>query len=288
MDYREYIVKTIGYIEENLCENLDLSGIARTAGYSAYHFARLFKKETKLTPGDYIRKRRLTEIIKRMNESNRPASEIAFEYGFNSKENFVRAFKSEHAILPTEYRAAKNSLKLYEALRLGPDITGLKLEPDILTLEPFALAVYPSDEDYIPNFWNKYNGKGLSKVLSGGLVCEDYGVNTWNDDKKRLDYYTGIREEKAFGDVSGAVKLFIPGGPYAVFATPPTTHYHFVNTIHQTWDYIFCAWFPQSAYRVDGGAPYQFESYTEESRTYSEKIYIPVQIKEKVRKIYQP
>lgn len=39
-------------------------------------------------------------------------------YGFNSKENFMRAFKREHHILPTEYRSAENSLKLYEKYRL--------------------------------------------------------------------------------------------------------------------------------------------------------------------------
>jgi len=38
--------------------------------------------------------------------SNRYVSEVAFEYGFNSKENFLRAFKSEHHILPTEYKLA--------------------------------------------------------------------------------------------------------------------------------------------------------------------------------------
>jgi AraC family transcriptional regulator len=35
-----------------------------------------------------------------------PVSEMAFEYGFNSKENFTRAFISEHHILPTEYSKA--------------------------------------------------------------------------------------------------------------------------------------------------------------------------------------
>lgn len=278
MDYREQIIKTIGYIEKNLRGELDLSALAREAGYSEYHFARVFREVTCLTPADYIRKRRLTEIIKRMVESGRPCSDIAFEYGFNSKENFLRAFRSEHRILPTEYRTAKNSLKLYEALTF--ETLPFEVRPEIITLAPFILTVYQSDEAYPPNFWNKYNGKGWSKILSGGSVWEDYGVNTWNAAENEVDYFIGIRKENALGDTAGTVELSIPGGLYAVFATPPTTHYHFVNAIHRAWRYILNDWMPQSAYRVDGGRPYQFESYIEESRTYSEKIHIPVKARD--------
>ncbi len=280
MDYREHIIKAISYIEENLRGELDLSALARKAGYSEYHFARVFREATKLTPADYIRKRRLTEIIKRMDETGRPSSEIAFEYGFNSKENFVRAFKSEHNILPTEYRSTQNSLKLYEALNLDFEKPDFELKPEILTLRPFVLTVYKSDEDYPPNFWNKYNGKKWSKILSGGSVCEDYGVNTWNIDENKLDYFIGIRKENALGETAGTVELTVPGGLYAVFETPPTTHYNFVNAIHRSWCYIFNVWMPQSQYRTAAGFKYQFESYVEESRTYSERIYIPVERKD--------
>ena len=39
--------------------------------------------------------------------------ETAIEYGFNSKENFTRVFKAEHGFLPSEYKFAGNSLKLF-------------------------------------------------------------------------------------------------------------------------------------------------------------------------------
>jgi len=268
MDYREHIQKAIDYIEENLKYDISLSDCAKAAGYSTYHFARIFREVTKLTPADYIRKRRLTEIIKNMT-GGRNFSDIAFEYGFNSKENFTRAFKAEHHVLPGEYKAAKNSLKLYEKLTL--DVKPFHIVPEIIRLESFSLTVFKSDEDYPPHFWNRYNCKKLSKRLTGGEVCDDYGVSVFNGS---LDYYIGVRTENAKGDISGTVNIIIPGGMYAVFTTPPSNTYDFVNTIHETWRFIHSVWLPESGY-VIRNTP-EFEVYNEQSRSFQEKIFIPI------------
>lgn len=271
MEYKSHIIRAIEYIEENLKNEISLSCCARVSGYSNYHFIRVFKEATGLTPADYIRKRRLTEIIKHLRQ-DKSISETAFEYGFNSKENFTRAFITEHHILPTEYKTALNSLKLYEAISFETEPFSVK--PTIMQLEPFVLSVYKSNESYQPNFWNKYNSRKWSKKLSGGAVCEDYGVCSWNDTANKLDYYIGIRKENAVGDLTGTTELTINGGLYAVFATPKTSHYDFVNTIHRTWSYINCVWLPDSGYKKTG--EYEFESYVEESRTFSERIYIKI------------
>lgn len=275
MDYRQHIQRVIAYIEENLTADMDNVSLAAIAGYSEYHFLRLFKEVVKMTPMDYIRKRRLTEIVKQMMNSNRSASDIAFEYGFNSKENFTRAFKSEHKILPTEFRTTKNSLKLYERIRFEEN--EWRLEPRIITLPCFELVTYQSDEGLPPRFWNKYNAKKWSLKLSGGEVVEDFGVSVWNSERNQLDYFIGIQKDKAHGDLSGTITLNITGGLYALFETPAATHFDFVSTIHQTWDYIYDVWLPASSYcKADG---YEFESYLEDSRTFSEKIYIPIREK---------
>ncbi|CDR30783.1 Multiple antibiotic resistance protein marA [Acholeplasma oculi] len=275
MDYKEHITKTIDYIEQNLTNEIDLTTCAKTCGYSEYHFLRVFKEVTGLTPADYIRKRRLSEIAKRISSDAEPISEIAFLYGFNSKENFTRAFKTEHHILPTEYKFAQNSLKLYEPLSF--EIKQFCVKPEIITIQSFSLTVYKSDENYPPNFWNKYNSKKLSYRLSGQKTCEDFGVNIWNHTEKRLDYFIGIQTENAIGDISGTQEIKIIGGLYAVFQTPKTNHANFINTINSTWEYINTVWLPQSCYKRTGN--YELESYIEESRVFSEKIYIPIELK---------
>ncbi len=272
MDYREHIQAALEYIEANLTDDIDIALLAKAAGYSEYHFLRIFKDAVNLTPWDYIRKRRLSEIACRMMESHKPASDIAFEYGFNSKENFTRAFKKEHGILPTEFRLSQNSLKLYPALKLAAPV--MSLQPEITMLHPFRLITYPCDERLPTTFWNKYNAGKLSLRLSGGRIVEDFGVSIWNREKNKLDYYIGIPETEACGDLAGTVPIPIAGGRYAMFETPPSTHADFVNTIHRTWDYIGRVWLPGNGYKRTGGP--EFEKYTEISRCFSEQIFIPI------------
>lgn len=274
MDYREHIERVIDFIEENLQCDINLADCARVSGYSPYHFLRIFRDVVGVTPADYIRKRRISEISKEIMRGNRCISPIAFQYGFNSKENFVRAFKMEHHILPTEYKEAQNSLKLYERFRF--ESRDFSVIPRIVEIRPFYLTVYECDEEIVPNFWNKYNARGMSLKLSGGREVWDYGVSSWNYEENRLDYYIGIQSEYAAGDIQGTQELCIPGGLYAVFSTPAATQDTFVPQIHRTWDYIK-EWFLDSQYIRKSG--YEFECYCEKSRLFSEDIYIPLERK---------
>ncbi len=273
MDYREHIEKVIDYIEENLQCEISLVDCARISGYSPYHFLRVFRAVVGLTPADYIRKRRISEISREIMQGNQWISSVAFRYGFNSKENFVRAFKMEHHILPTEYKAAQNSLKLYERFRF--EEKGFSLTPQIREIRPLSLTVYKCDEDFVPNFWNKYNVRGLSQKLSGGREVRDYGVSSWNCEENKLDYYIGIKSEYAAGDIRGTLEISIAGGLYAIFSTPAATQDLFVTLIHKTWDYINGCWLPSCGYKRKNA--FEFECYYEKSRLFSEDIYIPLE-----------
>lgn len=284
LDYRESMQRVVDYIEENLslCDMLTTERLADVAGYSKYHFVRIFVETTGFIPADYIRKRRLSEIAGRLDGHTGSIAELAFAYGFNSKENFVRAFKAEHRVLPTEYRKMQNSLRLYPKFRFEkwgdvPDERFLP-EPVFCELAPFSLTVFESDEAFPPHFWNQYNCKGLSARLSGGRAVPDYGVSDWDAKENRLRYYIGIRTADACGDTAGTKQLSVSGGTYAVFATKPAGHFDFVDTIQATWEYINTRWLAKSGYVRTGG--YEFETYVEASRMYSEEIYIPVRRQE--------
>ena len=58
MNYKEHNEYSLDYIESNLKAELKLTDLAKAAGYSEYHFLRVFKQVLRLTPADYIRKRR--------------------------------------------------------------------------------------------------------------------------------------------------------------------------------------------------------------------------------------
>ncbi|MGM9624252.1 MAG: helix-turn-helix domain-containing protein [Eubacteriales bacterium] len=277
-EYRTPLSGVITYIEAHLRDDkpgvLDNRTLSQLAGYSEFHFLRIFRKIIGLTPADYIRKRRLTEIVHAIGDPHSGSiSDTAFSYGFNSKENFTRAFKNEHHILPTEFRSVKCSLRLYEAYSFDRDFR----QPQVSLgfSEPFSLTVYQSDEAFPPHFWNRYNAEGRSLKLSGGQITEDYGAMRWNPEKHGLDYYIGIRTDEVRGDARGTEQLAIAGGLYAMFDTAPATQYDFVETIRKTWDWIYQIWLPKNGYRRRCG--YELEGYTEASRKYTERIYVPIE-----------
>jgi AraC family transcriptional regulator len=264
------VKQALEYIERNITQDVSVGALARETGYSKYHFLRLFKAATGLTPAVYIRKRRLSEIARAIGGDHRPASDIAFSFGFNSKENFTRAFKSEHRVTLSEHIASGNSLDLL----LDTPPLDTPADPKFVILPELPLVVYACDEERPSQFWNKYNCRKLSQRLSGGAVVEDFGVGRRDELTGHLDYWIGIRESEANGDTDDTVKLTVPGGLYAIFTTIPATQDDFVNAIHRTWEYINTVWLPRSGFRHTGG--YEMESYVEDSRTYSERIYIPI------------
>ncbi len=271
---KTHIQRVLTYIEEHLKDDslLNNFALAKIAGYSEYHFLRIFRDHVQLTPADYIRKRRITEIVKHIGETDTAISDIAFEYGFNSRENFTRAFKSEHKILPTEFKAANCSLRLFEPFRFDEAFPHPNVS--ICYLEGFSLTAYPFEDSFAPDCWNKYNTEKRSLLLSGNNETEDYGAMMWNFQKNKLDYYIGIKTQFAKGNTEGTVELNIDGGLYAVFETASSTQHTFVDIVRKTWDWINNAWLSENGYDRRHG--FEFESYTESSQTFSETIYIPI------------
>ena len=270
---RDAVDRVLSFVEDNLRtdEALTNASLARIAGYSEFHFIRLFREAVRLTPADYVRKRRITEIVRSACGESRSFSDAAFEWGFNSRENFTRAFRKEHGILPTEFRSADCSLRLYEPFsfdRRDPDP-----EVSLAHLAPFSLTAYPFGVDFAPRSWNRYNAEKRSARLSGGRTVPDYGVMIRRPDG-RLDYSIGIRTEDARGDTEGTVHIETGGGIHAVFRTPPAGQHDFVEGIQRTWNWIYDVWMKKNGFRRGEG--YEFERYTESSRVYYEEIFVPL------------
>ena len=93
------------YIKEHLQEPMTSSDIAKSVGYSQYHAARLFKKETGLFPFEYIRRERLIQSAHalRNGKSKPKVLDIALDFVFDSHEGFTRAFANAFGITPKMY-----------------------------------------------------------------------------------------------------------------------------------------------------------------------------------------
>ena len=110
--YHDHLQRSLRYIEKNLLGGLSLEDCAKAAGYSAYHFHRVFRMVLGVTPGVYIRLRRLAIAADLMAKSGMNLDSVAEASGFSCKEVLIRAFQREHGISPSSYREAQNCLRL--------------------------------------------------------------------------------------------------------------------------------------------------------------------------------
>lgn len=108
--YCESTFKAIIYIQNNIEENIDLSDIAKEAGYSLYHFHRIFKKVIGESLKSYIRRIRLENAAFSLQIQNKSIIDIALDSGFYTPETFSKAFNKYFGKLPSKY---KNEVSLY-------------------------------------------------------------------------------------------------------------------------------------------------------------------------------
>ncbi|WP_203361813.1 AraC family transcriptional regulator [Bacillus sp. REN10] len=104
MNYQPVLQKTIDYIENHLHEPLPPEAIAAHAGFSPFHFHRIFQKEIGMTTTEYIRRRRLTNAALMLLYTDETIIQIAYHFHFSTQESFTRAFKKEYQMPPGQYR----------------------------------------------------------------------------------------------------------------------------------------------------------------------------------------
>lgn len=102
IEFNEKINNIIGYINENLCEELLLDDISARFFMSKYHLLREFKKHTGFTIHKYICQKRLI-AAKLLLKEGVSVAEACSKCGFNDYSNFIRSFKNTYGIPPRKY-----------------------------------------------------------------------------------------------------------------------------------------------------------------------------------------
>ncbi|HXU09342.1 MAG TPA: AraC family transcriptional regulator [Blastocatellia bacterium] len=98
--------RAIEFMHDNFSRELALEEIAEAAYLSEYHFARLFKQITGVTPHTYLANVRLERARKLLAETALPISEIASAVGYQSQSHFTKMFKAVTGVTPRAFRDA--------------------------------------------------------------------------------------------------------------------------------------------------------------------------------------
>lgn len=97
------IIRTgIAYIEQNLKTDITPEELAKMAGYSVWHYQRMFAQTVGVPLAAYINRRRLDRALAEIG-SERKAIDAALEYGFDSYAGFYKAFLRMYGCSPKKY-----------------------------------------------------------------------------------------------------------------------------------------------------------------------------------------
>ena len=102
MDIRAVIQHSLDYIEENLRAEITADELAEMAGFSLFHYYRLFQQATGLPVMQYILRRRLLHGVYAMGRGS-SKTDAALTYGFDTYAGFYRAFCREFGVTPSDF-----------------------------------------------------------------------------------------------------------------------------------------------------------------------------------------
>lgn len=109
-EYMEKFNAVFTYMDKHYMDDLTLEEVADIAGYSKYHFTRLFKQYSDTTFYDYLCIKRIRIAEELLINPSLSITEVALRSGFPSISTFNRMFKKIKKCTPTEYRNMRDSM----------------------------------------------------------------------------------------------------------------------------------------------------------------------------------
>ncbi len=98
--------RAIEFMHDNCGRELTLAEIAAAAYLSEFHFARLFKKITGVTPHTYLALQRVERARKLLAETDLSIVEVGAQVGYNSQSHFTKVFREATGLTPRAFRNA--------------------------------------------------------------------------------------------------------------------------------------------------------------------------------------
>lgn len=92
------------FMEQHFAEEITVGRLAALGNISVSAFNRIFKKELRQTPIEYLIELRLQEAQKLLRRSGLSVTQVALRCGFNSSSHLTSSFKRVLHVTPSEYR----------------------------------------------------------------------------------------------------------------------------------------------------------------------------------------
>jgi AraC family transcriptional regulator len=288
MDWQDRMNRAIAWIEANLTEEIIWDSVAREAACSTFHFLRMFEVITGLTPGEYVRRRRLSRAAMDLAAGDTKVIDLALRYGYDSPDAFARAFRKLFGCTPSEARQPGARLRSYPPITFSITIRGDEaMNYRIETKPSFSLTGLPlrtttrdgANSHEITAFWDRCFQDGsfaslASLVPVGSAIGVAGAIAEFDAKGEDFTYLIAVETPADRAELPDGIRdLAVPAAIWAVFESRGPIP----DAIQQTFKRIFGEWFPSSSWEHAEGP--ELEIYppgdTHDPNYYSE-VWIPV------------
>ena len=267
------LLEALAFVEDHLRAPIAVADMAAAAGYSLYHFSRVFNTATHHTPYSYLIRRRLAEAARALVDTDALVIDVALDYQFNNPETFTRACRRVFGATPSRLRASG----YLDPHDLMPALTVRHLDylaahrealrPVFVRRRPLSLAglmAWTGDEAApCAGLWSRFEAV-VARHDALAALPDRYGLRWYPPGWARdgFAYLAAVRLPDASVDLTGTplVRKTLPGGPYVRFshAGPP-------ETLGLLLDYVYHTWLPNAERTL--AAPFVLEHCEDSERT---------------------
>jgi AraC-like DNA-binding protein len=99
--------RVAAHIDSNLHGKLRLADLGAVVHMSPYHFARLFRRATGLSPHRFVLQRRIAAATVLLADSTSSIRSVARTMGFTTASHFTTTFRRATGVTPTAYRRGR-------------------------------------------------------------------------------------------------------------------------------------------------------------------------------------
>jgi AraC family transcriptional regulator len=218
----DFLADVLAYIEAHRFEPMTVAELASVAGFSPYHFSRLFTARFGESVMGYVRACRLQAAALRLTGDAPPALvDLAFDCGFESQEAFTRAFRQRYGVPPGQFqRRELQRQPLEKVMSDTKPRASVELLPDLVKREAFTIAGVRATFDNenksgIPGLWPRLI---RCLPLQGQTNAVTYGV-VWMENKEdgRFNYLAGVAVTGDAPLPEGFERVQLQTQTYAVF-----------------------------------------------------------------------
>jgi AraC family transcriptional regulator len=98
--------KVEDHVRANLAADISVETLAELVELSPFHFSRVFKQATGMSPLQFVTRQRITLAQQLIRETSRSLIEIALEVGYTSPSHFAKVFRRVTGTTPNKFRSA--------------------------------------------------------------------------------------------------------------------------------------------------------------------------------------